>query len=253
MLPENPIGPKRQQTNHRRVEHEDARTAFLRASSSSYIEPQVQPANQVRNHNELGRTPMGLVLEGRQPGCVLNRDLSPDTLSHILLEDNLRWLGIEKARGRKSGLPTIMDLDEGKGIDDSGVKIQVTGEEEQKSGLKSAGDEQASEKNTEPGINVDENEYNKGSELWDTWSQDILVETITLDDVQSSSMATRSKSGTRLPLALANTLVLSISVLLQTYFKFTGVLRSSYTSLSESDRWLLLNFIITLLSHKYGF
>ena len=164
MLPENPMCPERQQANRRRVEREDARAAFLRASSSSYIDPQVQPATQVRNHNELGRTPMGLVLEGRQPGCVLNRDLSPDTLSHVLVEDNLKWLGIEKARGRKSGLPIIMELGEEKGIDDSGVKIQVTGEEEQKSGLESAGGEQAIERNTEPGINVDEKEYSKGSE-----------------------------------------------------------------------------------------
>ncbi|CAF9939675.1 MAG: hypothetical protein HETSPECPRED_001853 [Heterodermia speciosa] len=165
MLPENPIGPERQQTNRRRVEHEDARATFLRASSSSYIAPQVQPATQVRSLNELGCTPTGLVLEGRQPGCVLNRDLSPDTLSHILVEDNLRWLGIEKARGRKSGLPIIMELGEEKGIGDRGVKIEVTGEEEKESGLESAGGEQATEKNTEADINVDEDEYSKGSEL----------------------------------------------------------------------------------------
>lgn len=34
------------------------------------------------------------MLEGRQPGCVLNRKLSADTLSHILIEDNLLVLGI---------------------------------------------------------------------------------------------------------------------------------------------------------------
>ena len=42
----------------------------------------------------IGLTRDGWVLEGRQPGCLLNRKLSAETLSHILIEDNLLVLGI---------------------------------------------------------------------------------------------------------------------------------------------------------------
>ena len=44
--------------------------------------------------NSIGFSRDGWVLEGRQPGCILNRKLSNDTLSHILVEDNLIVLGI---------------------------------------------------------------------------------------------------------------------------------------------------------------
>ena len=51
---------------------------------------------------QLGFTPEGIVLEGRQPGCVLNRALSAETLSHILIEDDLKYLGIKPAAHRRS-------------------------------------------------------------------------------------------------------------------------------------------------------
>ena len=35
---------------------------------------QVDPTTRLRSECELGLTPMGLALEGRPPGCVLNRD-----------------------------------------------------------------------------------------------------------------------------------------------------------------------------------
>lgn len=59
------------------------------ASSSSTIAPRPRIIS-----SSIGYSRDGWVLEGRQPGCILNRKLSRDTLSHILIEDNLIVLGI---------------------------------------------------------------------------------------------------------------------------------------------------------------
>ena len=122
---------------------------------------QVQPTTQLRSHNELVLTPIGIVLEGRPPGCVINRDLSPDTLSHILIEDNLKWLGIEKARGRQPVSTRTMGLDDGEDVDDSGVKkLQARREEEEEEDekeddeLKSVNCEENTGDSTEPGVKV---------------------------------------------------------------------------------------------------
>ena len=50
----------------------------------------------------LGFCKDGLYLQGRAPGCRLRRELSSDTLSHILHEDNLLFLGIPLAAHRPS-------------------------------------------------------------------------------------------------------------------------------------------------------
>lgn len=52
--------------------------------------------------------------------------LSEDTLSRILIEDNLRWLGIEKARERGKASNVTMDSDDEEDGDDGDVKnVQV--------------------------------------------------------------------------------------------------------------------------------
>ena len=72
---------------------------------------QGQTASQIREP-ALGRSPAqgnpqrdhtssGLVLKGCQPGCVLKGTLSSDTLSHVLISDNLLALGIPAAAGRQ--------------------------------------------------------------------------------------------------------------------------------------------------------
>lgn len=77
--------------------------------SSSRV--QVQTASQIyetapgrspaQGNPQHDHTSSGLVLKGCQPGCVLNRTLSSDTLSHIFIKNNLLALGIPAAAGRK--------------------------------------------------------------------------------------------------------------------------------------------------------
>ena len=65
------------------------------ASSSTNlpVNPTTEPRRRIVS-NGIGFSRDGWVLEGRQPGCILERKLSNDTLSHILVEDNLIVLGI---------------------------------------------------------------------------------------------------------------------------------------------------------------
>ncbi|KAL8793215.1 MAG: hypothetical protein Q9195_004151 [Heterodermia aff. obscurata] len=170
MPPHNRVNPSIQQGNRPLTELEEARESYRRTMGNSILPtPSVsgfnaKPKPQLRRQGELGLTPMGLVLEGRQPGCVLNRDLSPDTLSHILVEDNLKWLGIGNGRGRKRALAKIKYLDEGEDVGDSGVmELQATGDEEEESELKSAKNENGTAEDTKPDIIKDECNHDKGS------------------------------------------------------------------------------------------
>ena len=73
----------------------------------------------------------GIVLIGRQPGCVLNRTLSSDTLSHILINDNLLALDIPIAAGRQ---------DKTDNPDDSKGQAKASWKEEVKRGGTGVGD-----------------------------------------------------------------------------------------------------------------
>lgn len=75
-----------------------ARSIFP-SSSTSAPTPIAQRNRQVSTG--IGYTRDGWVLEGRQPGCVLRRELSAETLGHILIEDNLLVLGIPVNPERK--------------------------------------------------------------------------------------------------------------------------------------------------------
>ena len=152
------VSPIRPLVSRSSVERQQARGPSSGTIPSNSVLPvpnesgsQVQPTTQLRSHNELGLTPIGIVLEGRPPGCVLNRDLNPDTLSHILIEDNLIWLGIEKASGRQPAATRNMGLDDEEDIDDNGVKIFQARSEEEEEEDKKEDDELKSancEKNT---------------------------------------------------------------------------------------------------------
>ena len=71
-------------------------------SDPKHSNPNPQPKPNKPEDNNLGFCADGLYLQGRAPGCRLRRELSADTLSHILHEDNLLWLGIPLAPHRAS-------------------------------------------------------------------------------------------------------------------------------------------------------
>ncbi|KAG7008327.1 hypothetical protein G7Y79_00006g019470 [Physcia stellaris] len=90
-----------------------AKTIFAPPTSQRTPLPLASRNRQVSTG--IGLTRDGWVLEGRQPGCVLNRKLSAETLSHILIEDNLLVLGIP-ARSKRG----LSDDDESEGRGNTG-------------------------------------------------------------------------------------------------------------------------------------